>query len=61
MGGKKKVENESIFMQILDKVKARTNNPAQQPAPPPTNKKVSKEKGKTCSYAFNTIPWRSQV
>lgn len=48
-------------MQILDKVKAQTNNPAQQPAPPPTNKKVSKEKGKTCSYAFNTIPWRSQV
>lgn len=59
-GKKKKVENESIFMQILDKVKAQTNNPAQQPAPP-TNKKVSKEKGKTCSYAFNTIPWRSQV
>lgn len=48
-----------MFMQILDKVKAQTNNPAQQPRFP--QKKSVKEKGKTCSYAFNTIPWRSQV
>lgn len=46
MGGKKKVENESIFMQILDKVKAQTNNPAQQPAPPPPTKKCQKRREK---------------
>lgn len=54
--GKKTLGNESIFMQIWDKVMAQTNNPAQQP-----KKQSVKEKGKTCSYAFNTIPSRSQV
>lgn len=43
-------------MQIWDKVMAQTNNPAQQP-----KKQSVKEKGKTCSYAFNTIPSRFQV
>lgn len=54
-GGEKNVENESILMQILDKVKAQTNNPAQQPAPPHQQKSVKRE-GKNLFIRFQHHP-----